>query len=86
MRERRRAVCGRGDGARTSEQGGRAVGIFSFAFQKRAKRTDERVLDRRLVGGWEGSVRLGRATLRQTKRKLRSPISDRETADLNANN
>ena len=71
-----------GDGARTSEQGGRAAGIFSFAFQQRAHTTDERVLGRRLVGGWEGSVRLGRATLRQTKRKLRSPFSGRGTADF----
>ena len=57
-----------------------AAGIFSFA---RAHMTDEGVRGRRPVGGSEGSAVPGRATLRQTKRKLRSPISGCGTADLN---
>ena len=42
-----------------------AAGIFSFAFQQRAHTTDEGVLGRRPACGSEGSVRLGRSTLRQ---------------------
>ena len=85
MRDGRRAVCGMGDGARTSEQGAVAVAVFfSFAFQQRAHTTDEGVLGRRPVGGWEGCAGVAREFADTTKAATKTHIERPWTANLNA--
>ena len=72
-----------GDGARTSEQGAVAVAVFfSFAFQQRAHTTDEGVLGRRHVGGWEGCAGVAREFADTTKRRQNRFFERRGTADL----
>lgn len=68
-----------GDGARTSEQGAVAVAVFfSFAFQQRAHTTDEGVLGRRPVGGWEGCAGVAREFADTTKRRQKRNLNGRE--------